>query len=151
MPDDVAFPFGRRIVQAGKTSVSETGEYIKMMVMGLVRMAQGRVGCDSVGGPILIGELAAQAGEAGIEPFLRMMALISINLAIFNLVPIPVLDGGQLALFAIEAIKRGPLSFRTRQIAAYIGFALIVMIMVLAFKNDIERNWDRIVDYISSD
>ena len=102
----------------------------------------------SLGGPILIGELAAQAGEAGIEPFLRMMALISINLAIFNLVPIPVLDGGQLTLFAMEAVKRGPLSYRTRQIAAYIGFTLIVMLMLLAFKNDIERNWDRIVETI---
>lgn len=151
MPDEVAFPIGARIAYAARTSIDETMDYIKMMFMGLVRMAQGRVGCDSVGGPILIGELAAQAGEAGIKPFLRMMALISINLAIFNLVPIPVLDGGQLTLFAIEAIKRGPLSFRTRQIAAYIGFALIIMIMVLAFKNDIERNWDRIVDYISAE
>lgn len=148
-PDEIEFPLGERMLWSAKDSVKETTGYIKMMVMGIVRMAQGRVGLDSLGGPILIGELAAQAGEAGIEPFLRMMALISINLAIFNFVPIPVLDGGQLALFAIEAIKRGPLSFRTRQIAAYIGFAMVVMVMVLAFKNDIERNWDKIVDFIS--
>ncbi|MEM1350549.1 MAG: site-2 protease family protein, partial [Myxococcota bacterium] len=69
----------------------------------------------------------------------------------FNLLPIPILDGGQLTLFAIEAIKRGPISFRTRQIAAYIGFAMIVMIMILAFKNDIERNWDSIVEWVSAD
>ena len=150
-PDEIDFPLGQRMVWSAKDSFKETTGYIKMMVMGIVRMAQGRVGLDSLGGPILIGELAAQAGEAGIEPFLRMMALISINLAIFNFVPIPVLDGGQLALFAIEAVKRGPLSFRTRQIAAYIGFAMVVMVMVLAFKNDIERNWDKIVDAISSE
>lgn len=147
-PDPIELPFGTRFTYAAKTSVTETGGYIKMMVLGLVRMVQGRVGMDSLGGPILIGELAAQAGEAGIEPFLRMMALISINLAIFNMVPIPVLDGGQLTLFAIEAVKRGPLSHRTRQIAAYIGFTLIVMLMLLAFKNDIERNWDRIVEAV---
>ena len=147
-PDPIDFPLGARTAYAAKTSLKETGGYMKMMVLGLVRMVQGRVGMDSLGGPILIGELAAQAGEAGIEPFLRMMALISINLAIFNLVPIPVLDGGQLTLFAIEAVKRGPISYRTRQIASYIGFALIVMLMLLAFKNDIERNWDRIVDVL---
>lgn len=147
-PEPIPFPFGQRLVYSAQSSITETGGYIKMMVLGLVRMVQGRVGMDSLGGPILIGELAAQAGEAGIEPFLRMMALISINLAIFNLVPIPVLDGGQLTLFAMEAVKRGPLSYRTRQIAAYIGFTLIVMLMLLAFKNDIERNWDRIVETI---
>ncbi len=151
MPDEIPFPFFDRATYAASDSISETWGYTKMMVRGLARMAQGKVGCDSVGGPILIGELAAKAGEAGAEPFLRMMALISINLAIFNLLPIPVLDGGQLSLFAIEAIKRGPLSFRVRQIAAYIGFALIVMLMILAFKNDIERNWDRIVDWVSDE
>ena len=151
MPEDIPFPFFARASYAAQDAVGETWGYTKMMVRGLARMAQGKVGCDSVGGPILIGELAAKAGEAGAEPFLRMMALISINLAIFNLLPIPILDGGQLSLFAIEAIKRGPLSFRVRQIAAYIGFALIVMIMILAFKNDIERNWDRIVDWVSEE
>jgi len=151
LPDDIDFPLGARTAFAASNSVDETWGYVKMMVRGLARMVQGKVGLDSVGGPILIGELAAKAGEAGAEPFLRMMALISINLAIFNLLPIPILDGGQLTLFAIEAVKRGPISFRTRQIAAYIGFAMIVMIMILAFKNDIERNWDSIVEWVSGD
>jgi regulator of sigma E protease len=62
------------------------------------------------------------------------------------MVPIPVLDGGQLLLFALEAIKRGPLSFRTRQIAMYIGFVMIVLVLLLAFKNDIERSWEKFVD-----
>ncbi len=149
MPEEIPFPLGQRLMWSASNSVTETAGYVKMMFMALVRMAQGRVGMESVGGPILIGELAAKAGEAGIEPFLKMMALISINLAVFNLLPIPVLDGGQLTLFAMEAVKRGPLSFRVRQIAAYVGFALIVMIMILAFKNDLERNWDRIVDFVS--
>ncbi|MFP4600637.1 MAG: site-2 protease family protein, partial [Persicimonas sp.] len=93
--------------------------------------------------------LAAEAGKAGWQPFLQMMALISINLAVINLLPIPVLDGGHLLLYALEAIKRGPLSYRTRQIAAYIGIAMIIFLMVLAFKNDIERNWDKIAEWLN--
>jgi regulator of sigma E protease len=79
-----------------------------------------------------------------------MMALISINLAVINLLPIPVLDGGHLVLYALEAIKRGPLSYRTRQIAAYIGFVIIVFLMIFAFKNDIERNWEDIVQWLNN-
>jgi regulator of sigma E protease len=146
-PDDVPFPFFQRMTHSFVEGVNQTAGFVKMMAVGLVRLAQGRVSRESIGGPIMIGELAAQAGRAGWEPFLQMMALISINLAILNLLPIPVLDGGHLLLFALEAIKRGPLSFRTRQIAAYIGFVFIIFLMIFAFKNDIERNWHRVVEY----
>ncbi|MEZ4462168.1 MAG: site-2 protease family protein [bacterium] len=134
---------------AAQTSVVRTMSYSKMLFMGVVRMAQGRLSLDNVGGPIMIGELAAKAGKAGWEKFLQMMALISINLAVINMLPVPVLDGGQLTLYLLEAIKRGPLSLRTRQIAAYVGFVIILFLMVLAFKNDIERQWDNISDFIN--
>jgi len=147
--EPIPFPFFERLPFSAVHSVSQTFEFCKMMVMGFVRMAQGRLSLDNVGGPILIGELAAQAGAAGWDRFLQMMALISINLAVINLLPIPVLDGGQLLLFLMEAIKRGPLSFRTRQIAAYIGFAMILFLLVLAFKNDIQRQWDNIAAYVN--
>ena len=146
-PDDIHHPLGARLLHASRYGVDQTWEYTQMMVVGLVRLAQGRIASESIGGPIMIGELAADAGHAGIEPFLRMLALISINLAIINLLPIPVLDGGRLVLYALEAIKRGPLSYRTRQIAAYIGIALVIFLMVFAFKNDIERNWYRVVEF----
>lgn len=148
-PEEIPFPLGKRVVYGVKYSVERTGEFIKMTFMGIVRIFQGRMSLSNVGGPILIGELAAQAGRAGWDKFLEMMALISINLGLINLLPIPVLDGGNLVLYALEAIKRGPLSFRTRQIAAYIGFALIVMLVVLAFKNDIERQWDDIAAWVN--
>jgi regulator of sigma E protease len=148
-PEQIAFPFFPRMAYAATSSVEQTVDFCELMVMGFVRMAQGRVSLDNLGGPIMIGELAAEAGKAGWQPFLQMMALISINLAIINLLPIPVLDGGHLLLYTLEAIKRGPLSYRTRQIAAYIGIAIIIFLMVLAFKNDIERNWDRIAEWLN--
>jgi regulator of sigma E protease len=148
-PDEIDFPFFERVQYAATNSVDRTGSFVKMIVMGFVRMAQGRISLGNVGGPILIGELAAKAGEAGWEPFLQMMALISINLGVFNLLPIPLLDGGHLLLYLLEAIKRGPLSFRARQIASYIGMVLVLMLFVLAFKNDIERKWDDIVEYVN--
>ncbi len=151
LPDDVAFPIGARFAHATSSAVSETWTMIEMFLMLPKLIAERKIGSESLGGPILIGELAAKAGEAGLEPFLRMMAVISINLAVLNMLPIPLLDGGQLALFAMEAIKRGPLSARVRQIAAYIGYVMIIMMMILAFKNDIERNWDRFVDWATEE
>lgn len=147
--ETIPFPISKRLPFAARTSVTQTFEFGSMMIMGFVRMAQGRLSMDNVGGPILIGEMAAQAGAAGWDKFLQMMALISINLGVINLLPIPVLDGGQLMLYLLEAIKRGPLSFRTRQIAAYIGFSMILFLVVLAFKNDIERQWDNIASFIN--
>ena len=120
-----------------------------MMVLGIAYLIQGRVSTDTVGGPIMIFDIAQRAGKAGIEPFLRMMALISINLGLVNLLPIPLLDGGHLMLFTIEAIKRRELSARTRQITSYIGLGLIVMLMLLAFKNDIERYWQTFADWFN--
>ncbi len=147
LPDDIPHALGPRILHSADQAADRTWEFTKMMVVGLVRLAQGRISTESIGGPIMIGELAAEAGDRGIEPFLQMMALISINLAIINLLPIPVLDGGRLLLFALEAAKRGPLSYRTRQIAAYIGLVMVILLMVFAFKNDIERNWYRVVEF----
>lgn len=150
-PDEIAFPLGERIVYGSRFAVRQTAEFCRMTAMGLLRTAQGKLSLDNLGGPIMIGELAAQAGRAGWDKFLEMMALISINLALINLLPIPILDGGNLMLFALEAIKRGPLSFRTRQIAAYVGFTMILMLIVVAFKNDIERQWDNIVEIVNGE
>lgn len=149
-PEEIAFPVMARAGYAATQAFDQTADFGKMIVMGFVRMAQGRVSMDNIGGPIMIGELAAEAGKAGWKPFLQMMALISINLGIINLLPIPMLDGGHLLLYALEAIKRGPLSYRTRQVAAYIGISIIVFLMVFAFKNDIERNWDTIAGWINN-
>lgn len=151
LPDKIHHPLMPRIAHSFSNSVRDTWDFAKLVTVGIWRMVQGRISLKSVGGPIMIGELAAEAGQAGIDEFLRMMALISINLAVINMLPIPILDGGRLVFYALEAIKRGPLSYRTRQLAAYIGLVFIIFLMVLAFKNDIERNWYRVVEYFESE
>ncbi len=102
-------------------------------------LATGRVSTKEVGGPILIGQLAAQSARAGLDVFLGFMALISVNLAVVNLLPIPVLDGGAFVLLAIEGVIRRPIPVRVREVVQLIGLGLVVLLMVVAFSNDIGR------------
>jgi len=149
-PAPVAVPFSTRVGMALVHGPRESWYRTKLMVTGIVRLIQGKVSTDTIGGPIMIFDLANRAGRAGWEPFVDMMALISINLGLVNLLPIPVLDGGHLMLFTIEAIKRKELNQRTRQIAYYIGLGLIVLLMLLAFKNDITRYWQDFADWFNA-
>ena len=142
MPEKLTKTVGERISFAASTSVEMTVKASTMLVVSIVRMFQGQVSTKSLGGPILIGHMASKAGQEGIDSFLRMMAIISINLGILNLIPIPLFDGGKLAILFVEAVKRGPLSMRTRQMIAYIGLALVLLLLMLAFKKDIERLWN---------
>ncbi len=77
------------------------------------------------------------------------MILISINLGILNLLPIPIFDGGNALLYAVEGIKRSPLSVRTREVVQTIGFTFIVLLMGLAFWNDISRHWSTLVEWVN--
>lgn len=99
----------------------------------------GRVSSKEVGGPILIGQLAAQSARAGLDVFLAFMALISVNLAVVNLLPIPVLDGGAFLMLAVEGVIRRPIPTRVREVVQLVGLGLVVLLMVVAFKNDILR------------
>jgi regulator of sigma E protease len=81
--------------------------------------------------------------------YLHTLILISINLGILNLLPIPLLDGGQAIVFLIEGVRNERLSLRTRECIQQIGFTMLVMIMGLAFWNDISRNWSRVVDWLT--
>jgi regulator of sigma E protease len=99
----------------------------------------GRISRREVGGPIMIGQLAGQSARMGLDPFLAFMALISINLAILNLLPVPVLDGGQFLFLLAEAVIRRPLPLKLRERLTAVGMVLIVLLMGLAFSNDIRR------------
>ncbi len=119
----------------GNATVSAAGT-IAQTFRGLMNR---QISSREVGGPILIGQMAAQQARAGIEPLLAFMALISINLAVVNMLPIPVLDGGAFLILAIEGTIRRPLPRKVREIVSLIGLGLIVLLMVLAFSNDIGR------------
>jgi len=104
------------------------------------KMIKGSISVkESLGGPILIAQVSGQTFKAGLLPFVSLIAFISINLAIINLLPIPVLDGGHLLLFLIEGITGKPVEGRPREIAQQIGLFILIMLMLFAFYNDITR------------
>ncbi|NOZ01226.1 MAG: hypothetical protein GXP54_04975 [Deltaproteobacteria bacterium] len=122
-------------------TVTRTAEIFKVTVAGIYGLVTGKVSLKEMGGPIMIYDIASSAGTRGWTAFLGALAWISINLGILNLLPIPVLDGGHLVLFGLEAVRRKPIGRKGRQIAGYIGLAFLLTLMVLVFANDIERKW----------
>ena len=116
-----------------------TGAASTQIIRTVRGMVTGRVSSREVGGPILIGQLAGQAARGGWETLLAFMALISVNLAILNLLPIPVLDGGQFLFLVAEGLRRQPLSLGLRLQLTRVGVALLLALMVLVFWNDISR------------
>lgn len=123
-------------------AVEETIDVTRFVLVGIVRIIQGRVSLKSLSGPITIYEIAGEEARKGADFFIWVMAVISINLGLFNLLPIPVLDGGHLLFFAIEGLMRRPLPLRVREVAHLIGMGILISLMVLAFKNDLEKRWE---------
>jgi regulator of sigma E protease len=126
---------GAALVEGWNATVSASTQIVRT-VRGLF---SGRISRREVGGPIMIGQLAGESARMGLDPFLAFMALISINLAILNLLPIPVLDGGQFLFLLAEAVIRRPLPLKLRERLTAVGLVLIVLLMGLAFSNDIRR------------
>ena len=126
---------GAAIVEGARATIGSSTQIVRT-VRGLF---SGRISRREVGGPILIGQLAGESARAGLDPFLAFMALISINLAILNLLPVPVLDGGQFLFLMAEAVIRRPLPMKLRERLTMVGLVLIVLLMGLAFSNDIRR------------
>lgn len=136
------------VTYAIRRGFEETASVVRFIGVGFVRLLEGRVSLASVSGPITIYDVAGQAGAKGTTYFVWAMAVISINLGLVNLLPIPVLDGGHLAFLAVEAIKRRPLSLRVREVSSLVGMTMLFLLMLVAFKNDVERRWDVIVGQI---
>jgi regulator of sigma E protease len=145
---DRLVPNPHPVLYAVRRGIAETRSVVKFILVGLVRLAQGRVSISSVGGPILLYDIAGQAGARGAAYFVWVMALISVNLGIMNLLPIPVLDGGHLLFFLFEAARRKPLPLRIREVASLAGMLVLMLLMLVAFKNDVERRWDVIVTQV---
>ena len=110
-----------------------------LTVVGIVKMVQRVIPASELGGPIRIAEIAGQQLEAGWMNLLYFMGLLSVNLGILNLLPIPVLDGGHLVFLSLEAVRRRPLGERTMEISQKIGIAVLGTLMVFVFYNDIVR------------
>jgi regulator of sigma E protease len=129
----------REPVALVKKAVGEVNLLAQRMVVSLWKLVVGQISVKNLGGPVLIASVAGKSLDAGIVPFLQMMALISINLFLLNLFPVPILDGGHLLFFAIEAVKGKPVSIRTMEIANQIGMVFILMLVGLTLFNDISR------------
>ena len=119
--------------------VQQTWSLTKLFVMTVVKMIERVVPAKTLGGPIFIAQLAGQQAREGIMNLIYFIGLISVNLAILNLLPVPVLDGGHLAFFAFEAITGKPVSMEKREIAQQVGLFLLIILMVFVFYNDISR------------
>lgn len=119
-----------------KKGFISTNHFIGITALSIKKMITGNISLKQVGGPIAIGKIAGQSFGEGLTPFLRLMAIISINLGLLNLLPIPVLDGGHLVLLGFELVNRKPLSARKIEIAQQVGFGFLMLLMGLAFFND---------------
>lgn len=117
----------------------ETWQFSALTIQGIWGMLVGTVSLDNIGGPITIAQIAGASAESGVVSFLQMLAIISISLGILNLLPIPVLDGGHLVFYFIEAIKGSPLSVEAQVHAQKIGMIMLLSLMMLAFFNDLTR------------
>lgn len=126
-------------VQAVAQGSIQTWKVIDLTIMSLVKLAQRVVPLDTIGGPIMIVKMAGQQASAGGSSFLAFMALLSVNLGVLNLLPVPVLDGGHLFFFVWELIFRRPVSQKAREYAQQVGLMLLLGLMLLAFYNDIVR------------
>jgi regulator of sigma E protease len=126
-------------VEAFTESLRQSYRVIELMVVIIAKLIKGDISTDTLGGPIMIAQMAGDSAKAGAGSLIFFIALISINLAVINLLPIPVLDGGHLLFFLIEAIKGSPVSIKIREVSQQVGLFLLILLMILVFYNDIHR------------
>lgn len=126
-------------IEALRRATAQTIAIGYMTIKSLWMLITGEVPASQIGGPIMIFDVAQQAAHKGLSYYIFIMCLLSVNLGLLNLLPIPALDGGHLLLFGIEAIQRKQLTPKTRAIATQIGLALLLALMALAIFNDLYR------------
>lgn len=124
---------------AGYYALAQTYNLSKLFLLTVVKLVQRIVPLETLGGPILIAQMAGQQAQEGILNLINFMALISVNLAVLNLLPIPVLDGGHILFFLFEAILGRPISLKKIEMAQKVGMIVLLALMVVVFYNDIMR------------
>jgi len=120
----------------------KTWEMSSLTVQMLWRIVTGQVSAKNISGPISIAEFAGISAYLGVTAFLGFLAIISVSLGVLNLMPVPLLDGGQIVYQVVEAVKGSPLSERAQNFGQQVGIALLVVLMSLAFYNDISRHFN---------
>ena len=138
-PEEIVVLKKETFIDAFVFGITETYKFTNLIIVSIGKMISGSVSADNIGGPIQISVLAGSAAKAGLLSFLSMIAILSINLGLINLLPIPVLDGGQLLMIAIEKVKGSPVSDNFLEHSIRIGILLIASLMIFAFVNDIVR------------
>ena len=126
-------------IKATVNSIERTYSVCVLMIRSVAKMIDGSIPKENLGGPIMIAKMAGDQAKQGFDKLVQFIAFISINLAIINLLPIPVLDGGHLLFFSIEAIIRRPVNIKVREVAQQVGLFILIMLMILVFYNDITR------------
>jgi regulator of sigma E protease len=139
IPEDYFATLKLSPIAAVSRAFQETWQFSALTFKGIWGMLTGTVSLENIGGPITIAQIAGASAENGIVSFLQMLAIISISLGILNLLPIPVLDGGHLVFYLVEAIKGSPVSVEVQVHAQKIGMILLISLMMLAFFNDLTR------------
>ena len=117
----------------------QTWVVIELTVTGIVKLIERAIPAKEIGSPIMIAKLAGQMARRGFLSLVLFMAIISINLGVINLFPIPILDGGHLFFLVLEAVFRKPVSLRKMEIAQQIGLIFVILLMLFAMRNDIVR------------
>ena len=129
------------IPDAFRRAVLNTAGFVRAQSIGIVRILTGHISSRAIGGPLMIADVARKAAESGWRDLVVTMGAISVVLGLMNLLPVPVLDGFHVLSAAIEAIRRRPLSLRFREVANVVGIALLLTLMLYAFRNDAMRKW----------
>ncbi|WP_411293560.1 RIP metalloprotease RseP [Thiohalophilus sp.] len=139
IPDDMVVYYDYSLFGAVGKAITQTGDMTLLTLKMLGKLVTGEVSVKNLSGPINIARHAGLSASAGINRFLNFLAIVSISLGILNLLPIPVLDGGHLLFYIVEIFKGSPVSEQTEMTGRMIGVFLLVMLMGLAFYNDIMR------------
>ena len=139
MPDEFLVIIKKGPIESFVLGIKETYIFTVLILDSIGKMITGSISAENIGGPIQIAVLSGSAAKAGLVSFISMIALLSINLGLINLLPVPILDGGQLVLIAAEKIKGSPLSPGFVEFAYRIGLLLVIGLMAFAVFNDITR------------
>ncbi|MEC9283057.1 MAG: site-2 protease family protein, partial [Bdellovibrionota bacterium] len=127
------------IIQVIKRGFVDSYNWSVTTLLSFWKLLSNQVSAKSIGGPLMIGQLASQSMAVGLSAFLKIMGIISINLFILNLLPLPVLDGGHLLFYTIEVVRGKPVSMRVLEVAQTFGLVLLLSLMVFATYNDFAR------------